>query len=368
MGKDYYDILSVPRSASAKEIKQAYRKMALKYHPDRNAGDKKSEEKFKEAAEAYRVLGDAEKRAQYDQFGHSEFQSSSQFRGYQDVQDIFSSFSDIFEQMGFGGARGFSSHGFDSFFSSSHNRQELRRRGSDLRYHKEVTLKDVLNGGDHLVEFATELNCEKCQGTGAKNASSLKICDVCGGKGQTVRQQAFISYSSQCPTCMGRGEMVEYPCGFCRGTGQAKQKKKLSVHIPRGVETGTRLRVRGEGEVGYKGGENGDLFIEIKVKEDDGFRRVGSHLETTLDISYLRAILGGDITAPLLEGSQSVSIPKGTQPGDTIALKGQGLPVLASGGRRGDLIYKIQVKIPKKLKKREIELLKELAQYQNESI
>ena len=369
--RDFYDVLSISKQASQEEIKQAYRRMALKYHPDRNAGDKASEEKFKEAATAYQVLGDPEKRAQYDQFGHQGFQSTQGHHGFQDVHDIFSSFSDIFEQMGFGGSRGFSSRGgFDSFFSSSYDgfsQQRPHRKGADLRYRKDITLKDVLHGGDHIIEFTAELNCVPCKGTGAKNGTALKTCSRCDGKGQTMRQQAFISFASQCSFCQGQGEMVSSPCGACHGKGQSRQKKKLSVHIPKGVETGTRLRVRGEGEIGYKGGENGDLYVEIQVKNDSHFERLErGNMQTHLDISYLRALLGGSVSAPSLEGFQEIDIPKGLQPGDKITLKRQGLPILGSGGRRGNLVYIIQVKIPKKLKKKEITLVQELAELSGE--
>ena len=357
---DYYDILGISKQASAGEIKKAYRKLALQYHPDRNPGDKKAEDKFKKAAEAYQVLSSPEKKAQYDRFGHAGFQSSYGSQGFRDMQDIFSSFSDIFGQMGFGG-RG----GFDDIFHSSfsENSSHQRGKGSDLRFHHTVSLKDVLHGGEQIIEFVAELNCKQCGATGAKDGTSLKTCKACGGRGQNMQRQAFISFAVQCPQCSGRGEVVQYPCGACHGRGQSRQKKKLSVKIPPGVETGTRLRVRGEGETGYKNGISGDLYVEIKVQEDDLFKRSGADLMVPLEVSYLQAILGAEVQAPSLEeGFQSVEIPKGAQPGDVIVLKHKGLPVLGSGGRRGSLIYKIQVKIPKKLKKKELELLNQLSQ------
>lgn len=355
MSKDYYDVLSVSKQASQEEIKKAYRKLALKYHPDRNPGNKTAEDRFKEASEAYQVLSNPDQRAKYDNFGHRGFQSSYGFQGFKDVEDIFSSFSDIFSQMGFGGIGEFSSDSHSSFF-----RGRESGRGADLRYRQEVTLKDVVYGSDKIIEFLAELNCEKCRGTGAKNDKALKICNNCRGRGQTMQRQAFISFSAQCSVCSGRGEIIEYPCGFCHGTGQAKQKKKLSVHIPKGVETGTKLRIRKEGEKGYKNNPDGDLYVEIKVKEDPFFKRQGANIKAPLEISYLQAILGGSVSASSLEGKQKVEIPKGTQPGDEIVIKRKGLPVLASGGRRGSLIYDVQVKIPKKLKKKELELLKQL--------
>ena len=219
---DYYDILGISKQASAEEIKKAYRKLALQYHPDRNPGNKKAEDKFKKAAEAYQVLSSPEKKAQYDQFGHTNFQSSHGFQGFQDVQDIFSSFSDIFGQMGFGG-RG----GFDEFFHSSFSERPSQRRGkgSDLRFHHTVSLKDVLHGGEHIIEFSAELNCKQCHATGAKDGTSLETCQACGGRGQTMQRQAFISFAVQCPRCSGRGEMVKYPL-WSLPRKRAKQAKK----------------------------------------------------------------------------------------------------------------------------------------------
>ena len=275
---DYYDILGVSKQASSAEIKKAYRKLALQYHPDRNPGNKSAEDNFKKASEAYQVLSNPDKKAQYDQFGHEGFQSSHGFQGFRDVQDIFSSFSDIFGQMGFGGSRG----GFEEFFQSSfsgHSHHQQRNTGSDLRYHHSVSLQDVLNGGEHIIEFSADLNCKSCHATGAKDGTALETCKACGGKGQNMQRQAFISFAVQCPQCSGQGEVVQHPCGACHGRGQSRQKKKLSIKIPPGVETGTRLRVRGEGEIGYKNGASGDLYVEIKVKEDSLFKRRGRMLK-----------------------------------------------------------------------------------------
>ena len=356
---DYYDILGVSKQASSDEIKKAYRKLALQYHPDRNPGDKSAEDNFKKASEAYQVLSNPEKKDQYDRFGHAGFQSSHGFQGFRDVQDIFTSFSDIFGQMGFGG-RG----GFDDLFQSSFSEgTRHHNKGSDLRYHHVVTLKDVLHGGEHVIEFSAELNCKQCKATGAKDGTALETCKACNGRGQKIQKQAFISFAVQCPQCSGQGEVVQYPCGACHGRGQSRQKKKLSVKIPPGVETGTRLRVRGEGEIGYKNGSSGDLYVEIRIQEDSVFRRQGVDIKARLEVSYLQAILGAEVQAPALEDDvQFVEIPKGAQPGDTIILKHKGLPVLGSGGRRGSLIYEIHIKIPKKLKRKELELLNQLSQ------
>ncbi len=361
---DYYDILGVSRDASDKEIKNAYRKQALKYHPDRNPGSAEAEEKFKEASEAYQVLGDAQKKAQYDQFGHTQFQHAGGAHSFRDVHDIFESFSDIFDQMNFGGmGRG---GGFEDLFRRSSAPSRQGREGADLRYHQEVTLKDVLYGCEKVVEFSSILNCEQCKGTGAKNGKALKTCSKCNGRGQKMRSQGFISFSSTCDMCAGRGEIVDFPCGSCHGKGEAKQKKQLSVKIPKGVETGTRLRVRSEGEMGYKGGRQGDLYVEIKVKDDPFFERRGVDLIANVKISYLQAILGAEVQAPSLEEDPIyIQIPKGVQPEEQITLRNKGLPLLASGGRRGSLIYNIQVQIPKKLKKKELDLLSQIAKLKN---
>ena len=357
---DYYDVLGISKQASPNEIKKAYRKLALQYHPDRNPGNKNAEDKFKKASEAYQVLSNPEKKAQYDRFGHTGFQSSYGSQGFRDVQDIFSSFSDIFGQMGFGGKGAFDDL-FQSSFSESpryHN-----NKGFDLRYHHTVTLKDVLHGRENIIQFSAELNCKQCHGTGAKDGTALKTCPSCKGRGQKMQRQAFISFAVQCSECSGQGESVEYPCGACHGRGKSKQNKKLSIKIPPGVETGTRLRVKGEGEVGYKNGIAGDLYVEIKVQEDLRFKRRGADIKTNLEVSYLEAILGAEIQAPCLEDQNlCIQIPKGTQHGDTIILKHKGLPILASGGRRGSLIYEVKIKIPKKLKRKELELLNQLTQ------
>ena len=358
---DYYDILGVSRDASQKEIKSAYRKKALKYHPDRNPGDKEAEENFKTASEAYQVLSDPNKRSQYDQFGHTQFQNAGGAGHFRDVHDIFESFSDIFGDMGFGGGLG-RGGGFEEFFRRSSAPSRKGRSGADLRYLQEINLKDVLYGCDKVVEFSSVLNCEQCHGTGAKDGKALKTCSQCGGKGQTMRSQGFISFSSTCSSCSGRGEIVDFPCGNCHGKGEAKKKKQISVKIPKGVETGTRLRVKDGGEVGYKGGRKGDLYVEIDVKADPHFERRGADLISSVRVSYLQAILGAEVQVPSLEEDDFyIQIPKGSQPGDQVVLKNKGLPVLASGGRRGSLIYIVHIQIPKKLKKKELDLLSQIA-------
>ena len=355
---DYYEILGVSRDASEKEIKSAYRKQALKYHPDRNPGNKEAEEKFKQASEAYQILGNTQKKAQYDQFGHAGFQNANRGHGFRDVHDIFESFSDIFGQMNFGGMGG---GGFEDFFRRSSAPSRQGRSGADLRYHQEISLKEVLHGCEKVVEFSSVLNCVPCKGTGAKGGTALKPCSQCNGRGQTMRSQGFISFSSTCNACAGRGEIVDFPCGSCHGKGEAKQKKQILVKIPKGVETGTRLRVRGEGEIGYKDGHQGDLYVEVTVNEDSQFQRDGSDLMTFVKISYLQAILGSEVQVPSLEEEPLyVQVPKGTQPNNEIVIKNKGLPVLASGGRRGSLICKVQVQIPKKLKKKELDLLNQI--------
>jgi len=363
MSKDYYEILSIPRSASQEEIKRAYRKLALKYHPDRNQGNKESEKKFKEASEAYQILGDSKKRAHYDRFGHTKKGTGNGF-GFQNVHDIFSSFKDIFEHPdffkdSFGG-------GLDSFFSHQYS-QNIQRRGSDLRYHLDLNLKEVLKGAKKEVSFHGDVKCPSCKGSGSKPKTGYKKCSHCQGRGQVFSRNGFISFASTCPQCHGKGSVLESPCAECHGLGKRKKKRVLTIKIPAGVDQGARLRMRGEGDPGTLGGENGDLYVEIHIQKDARFKKEGKDIKTACSISYLQALLGTEIRVEGLEGQETVKILAGTQSGDEVCISRKGLPEVGSS-KRGNLICEIQVKIPKKLKKKEEELLQEIAKLKKESV
>ena len=365
MPRDYYDILSVPRTASKEEIKKAYRKLALKYHPDRNQGDKSKEEKFKEASEAYEVLSNADKRVKYDRFGHGAFKG--QAHGFQDVSDIFSAFRDIFEQPDFfGDGHGFAS-GFSSFFSSSRSTRGHYLRGSDLRYHLELDLKDVLTGAKKDISFQGNIFCSPCKGSGAKPGTKRKTCQNCNGRGQVFSREGFISFSSACHKCNGEGSYFEIPCAECNGKGRLKKKRVLTVNIPPGVDSGTQLRMKGEGEPGGTKNQSGDLFVEIHLKPHPRFEKQGQDLKTNLPVSYLQALLGTEKKIKTLSNLETVCVPSGVQPGERIHLAGLGLPGLKNP-RRGDLICEIQVNIPKKLKKKEEEFLRKIAELRKDEV
>ena len=353
--RDYYEILSVERNADGETIKKSYRKLAMEFHPDRNPGNKEAEDKFKEAAEAYEILSNGEKRAQYDRFGHQAFQGGRGgpgAGGFNDMNDIFSQFGDIFGDI-FGGGGGGQQR-------SGRSRNSVRK-GSDLRYLTEIELKDVLENKEQQIEFDTEANCTDCNGLGAEKGSAPVTCRVCGGSGQVVRQQGFFTMASACHKCNGAGETIEKPCPTCSGKGRTRVKRKIKVTIPAGVDNGTRLRVTNEGEGGYRGGPNGDLFVEISVKDHAIFEREGDHIFADLEVSYLQFLVGGQITTEALGSDVNVDIPRGAKPGERIKISGQGLPSLR-GSRRGDLYYTLNVLFPKKLSEDEEKLVRELAE------
>jgi molecular chaperone DnaJ len=353
--KNPYEVLGVDRNADADTIKKAYRKLAMQYHPDRNPGDKAAEDKFKEAASSYEILSNAEKKAQYDQFGEAAFtQGRGGFGGggYQDVNDIFSNFGDIFGDLfGMGGG---------SSQSRSRNRNQPRK-GSDLRYLTEITLKDVILGKSQELEFDTEDECSSCNGSGAEKGHSPEACDYCGGSGQVRVSQGFFQMASTCPKCKGAGQMIKHPCKPCKGAGRVRAKRKLEITIPAGVDTGTRLRVGGEGEGGSKGGPRGDLFVELRVKEDPRFERQENDLYSEIKVDYLQALLGAQIEVPTVTGEIDLEVPKCTNIGSRIRVPNEGVPSLR-GSRRGDLYVTVNVDMPKKLTKDEEELLVQLAE------
>lgn len=355
--RDYYEILMVDKTADADTIKKAYRKLAMQHHPDRNPGDHTSEDKFKEAAEAYEVLSNADKRAQYDRFGHQAFAGGRgggfQGGGFTDMNDIFSQFGDVFGDI-FGGG-GFSQQG-----RSQRSRNSVRK-GADLRFVTEIDLADVITGKEQQIEFETEANCGDCNGSGAAKGSGSVTCKVCGGTGQVVRQQGFFTMATTCHHCKGAGEVIESPCTGCHGKGRVEAKRKIKVNVPPGVDNGTRLRVGNEGEGGYRGGPNGDLFVEIRVKEHDVFEREGDHVFAQLDVPYVQFLIGGDINTEALDGDVTVEIPKGAKAGERIKVGGRGMPSLR-GSRRGDLYFTLNVEFPKKLTEAEEDLVRQIAE------
>ncbi len=361
MNQDYYKVLGVERSATPDEIKKAYRKLAMKFHPDKNPGNKEAEDRFKEAAEAYGVLGDSEKKAKYDQFGHAAFQGGGGFgggQGFDNVEDIFSSFGDIFSDFfGMGGMGG----------GRSRRRPNGARRGADLRYMLEVELSEVISGTDKNLEFETEEGCNRCSGKGSEPGSEASACPTCGGAGQVVNSQGFFSVATTCPSCRGAGQIIKNPCRECSGRGRKSVTKKITVTIPKGVDNGTRLRVAGEGEGGLRNGPPGDLFVEIRVRGHNKFDRQGRDLLGNLKISYTQMLLGTEVEVETFDGKKSVRIPEGSQPGRILRLQGLGVPDLR-GGTRGDICLRLDVEFPKKLKRQEEKLLRELAELRGEKV
>lgn len=346
--RDYYDILGVARDAEADTIKKAYRKLAMQHHPDKNPGNKEAEDKFKEAAEAYEVLSDPEKKARYDRFGHAAFQQGGgHHHGFQNVDDVFQSFGDIFGDL-FGGG------------GQTRRKQSGPRRGADLRYVTEIQLKDVVSGLEREIEFDADESCGECHGTGAEKGSKPTTCSTCGGQGQVVRAQGFFTMASTCPTCHGTGKIIKTPCKKCRGDGRVGKHHKIRISIPPGVDNGTRLRVAAEGEGGYEGGPDGDLYVEIRVRDHDRFQRRGADLFAELAVPYPQLILGADIEVETLSGHEKLQIPRGTQPEQLVKMQGQGLPSLR-GSRRGDIYYQIRVALPEAPSKEEEKWLREIA-------
>ena len=343
--RDYYEVLGVDRNADNDQIKAKYRKLALKYHPDRNPGDKEAEENFKEAAEAYEVLRDSDKRNIYDQYGHDGLQGTG-FSGFRGFEDIFSSFGDI----------------FDEFFSFGGGRRSRTsaRRGNDLRYDLTISFMDAAFGVETQIDIEKKETCPQCEGTACETGTSPENCRYCNGTGQISRSQGFFSIRSTCPQCRGQGMSIPHPCGECRGTGQIRQQKKVSVKMPAGVDTGSRLRLTGEGEAGLQGGPPGDLYIYVHVEPHDFFERDDRDIICQIPISFVQATLGDKIDVPTLNGDKKLNIPRGTQPGDIFRFEGQGIPSLRGYGR-GDQIIQVLVKTPTGINKKQEKLLREFA-------
>jgi molecular chaperone DnaJ len=331
--RDYYEVLGVGRDADGAELKRAYRKLALDLHPDRNPGDKQAEARFKEASEAYQVLSDPEKRSLYDQFGHDGPRGGGFGSGFSSVGDIFSAFSDIFGDM-FGG------FGFGGGARVA--------RGADIEAHLDLTLAEVAKGVSKELKVRRRVSCKDCGGSGAAAGSSRERCQQCGGRGQVMHQQGFLMIQTTCPVCRGEGTMVRKPCLSCRGSGLQAAEESLQVTIPAGVEDGATLRLTGRGEVAPGGGHPGNLYVTLHVASDPSFEREGADLHTLVLLSFPQAALGATVKAHSLDGDIDVSVPAGTQPGDTLGLRGKGLPRLQGRGA-GDLVVHFKLVVPRSL-------------------
>lgn len=341
--RDYYEVLGVAQNADEKEIKKAYRRIAMKFHPDRNSDDPKADDKFKEATEAYEVLTNADKRAAYDRFGHAGVDGSAGAGGFSQggFSDIF---GDVFGDIFGGGGGGRSRAG--------------PQRGSDLRYTLDISLEDAVFGKTVEIKVPTLQSCDVCDGSGAKPGTSVKTCSTCGGAGQVRMQQGFFQVQQTCPSCRGQGKVVSDPCTSCRGQGRVERSKTLSVKVPPGVDTGDRIRLSGEGEAGPNGGPNGDLFVEMSVRKHAIFERDGKDLHCDAPITFSDAALGGELEVPTLEGRVKLKIPEGTQTGKLFRLRGKGVKPVR-GGSVGDLLCRVVVETPVQLTKQQKELLQQ---------
>ncbi len=361
--RDYYEVLGVAKTASAEEIKSAYRKLAMKYHPDRNPGDKAAEEKFKEAAEAYDVLHDPEKRQRYDQFGHQAFQGGA--GGYgpggMNMDDIFSMFGDIFGGRGGGFSGGFG--GFEEMFGGGRRQQRRAdpngpRRGDDMTFRLEIDFDEAIFGSERELELTLPEQCSECGGTGAAAGSRRVTCKTCGGAGVVIGGSGFFQVRQTCPTCGGEGSVLEKPCRKCRGTGHVSAPRKIALKIPAGVDDGSRLRLAGKGGGGLRGGENGDLYVQLSVRESDIFEREGQYLGVDIPVSPVLAALGGTVSVPTPEGEAQLKIPAGTPNGKVFRLRGKGVPSLR-GGPAGDLDARIVFEVPTNLDRKQRAALEE---------
>ena len=353
--RDYYEVLGVARDASDADLKAAFRKLAMQHHPDRNPGDDESEHKFKELNEAYDVLKDGDKRAAYDRFGHAAFEQGGMGGGQGFGADFAHTFSDIFEDLfGMGGGR------------RGGGRGQGRERGSDLRYNMEITLEEAFVGKTAQIRIPTSVTCEVCSGSGAKAGTKPKSCASCGGAGKIRHAQGFFTLERTCPSCNGRGQVIDDPCASCAGAGRVTRERMLSVNIPAGVEDGTRIRLAGEGEAGLRGGPPGDLYIFLSLAPHEFFQRDGADLHCRVPISMAAAALGGEFEVPAIDGGKArVKVPAGTQSGRRFRLTAKGMPVLRSK-QTGDMYVQVAVETPQNLTKRQRELLAEFEKLSSE--
>jgi molecular chaperone DnaJ len=348
--RDYYEVLGVARTATEVEIKSAYRKLALKFHPDRNPGDKVAEDKFKEAAEAYAVLADTDKRHMYDRFGHAGLGGAAT-GGFDPT--VFTGFEDILGGLG-------DIFGIGEMFGGQ-RRRGGPQRGADLRYDLEISFDESAKGVETTIQIPRQEACETCHGSGAAPGSKPQTCPQCHGRGQLRYQQGFFTVARTCGQCRGTGSIISSPCPTCRGAGRVQHQRKLTVKIPAGIATGQRLRLSGEGESGAGGGPAGDLYVVVHVQEHPFFHREGNDLFCEIPLNYPTAALGGEITIPTLEGEETFKVPEGTQSGATFRLRGRGMPDVVSGRSRGDLLVTVKVVTSKKMTKEQRKLLEQLA-------
>ncbi|MBN2495956.1 MAG: molecular chaperone DnaJ [Deltaproteobacteria bacterium] len=346
--EDYYAILGVAKNASGAEVKKAYRRKAIEYHPDRNQGSKEAEEKFKEISEAYSVLSDPDKRSVYDRFGKDGLRGAGYSPHFSSVEDILSSFGSLFDD-------------FFGFGMGGRRRSRGPQRGADLRYDLEITLAEAVQGTERELELAHPVACETCQGSGAKPGTDRRTCPRCQGTGQLIQNQGFFTLSTTCPACHGQGSIVEQPCPACNGEGRVDRVRTVTLSIPAGVDDGNRLRLSSEGEPGPRGGPPGDLYVFLHVAPDERFVRQGLDLHVEVEVDFVQAALGTSLDLTLVDGSnKKADLRRGSQPGDVIVVRGAGVPRLRGYGR-GDLIAHVKVLIPTKLTAEQEQLLRDYA-------
>ena len=348
--RDCYEVLGVERTADADEVKKAYRRLALKYHPDKNAGDKTAEEKFKELGEAYEIMSDPQKRALYDEHGHAAFDRRAGAYGGGAFHDPFEIFREVF---GGGGI-------FEDLFGGGRSDPTQPQRGNDLRYDMEITFEEAAHGCEKELTLTKPEPCEVCQGSGAEVGSRIRTCPSCGGRGQVINSRGIFSIAQTCPHCQGTGRVLEKPCRACRGEGRRERSSKIKLRIPAGVDTGSRLRSAGNGEAGFRGGPPGDLYVVLHVKAHAIFQRDGDDLLCEVPVSFVQAALGAEIEVPALDGAATVKIPPGTQPGTMFRLKSKGIKNVQGYGR-GDLHVRINVEVPTQLSSAQRAKLEEFA-------
>lgn len=353
--RDYYDVLGVTRTASAAEIKKSFRQLAMKFHPDKNPGDKEAEAKFKEVAEAYEILGDEQKRQMYDRFGHDGLRGAGLNAGFQSADEVFTHFSDLFgELFGFGGPMG-------------GGRRRGPRRGPDLEYPLTIEFLEAAKGCEKEIQVPKHAPCGECDGTGGAPGSQPQVCQTCRGAGEVIQAQMFLRIRATCPTCGGTGKVIKDPCKVCSGSGRTRVSEKLKITIPAGVDDGMQLRLQGKGDVGDPGAPPGDLYITLRIAEHELFGRDGSNVLCTVPISYATACLGGEVQIPSIDGEETIQVEAGTPSGKVFTLRGKGIPHL-SGRSRGDQLVQVVVAVPKALSPREEELVRELARLQESKV